>query len=55
VLYQLSYSRSLRLYRIGVLVAREGFEPPKALHHLIYSQSPLTSWVPRHAAKQYNN
>src|SRR5579859_409844 len=28
------------------MVGREGFEPPKAFRQLIYSQPPLTAWVP---------
>jgi hypothetical protein len=27
----------------------EGFEPPKVMHQLIYSQPPLATWVTVHA------
>ena len=51
-LYQLSYEglpfcRPLRVILLSVLrpVGSEGFEPPKGVPQLIYSQPPLATWV----------
>ena len=57
MLYQLSYvgvpfSCLISLFsetKVIQPVGGEGFEPPKELLQLIYSQSPLATWVTAHA------